>query len=121
MKLTEHFSLSEFVRPQDMPTLPADVRANLEKLARMLEGVRESLGGKAITITSGYRTPEHNKRVGGASRSQHLTGKAADIVVAGMPPAEVQRALDAWWPGGLGYGKTFTHLDIRGTRARFNY
>lgn len=121
MKLTEHFSLSEFVRPQDMAKLPADVRANLEKLARMLEGVRERLGGKAITITSGYRTVAHNKAVGGASASQHLYGRAADIVVAGMPPAEVQRLLEDWWPGGLGYGKTFTHLDIRGTRERFNY
>jgi hypothetical protein len=44
-----------------------------------------------------------------------------DVVVSGLTPKQVQDALDDTWEGGLGYGGTFTHLDIRGFRARFRY
>jgi len=37
--------------------------------------------GKKIVVTSGYRSPTHNRRVNGARRSQHMGCKAADIVV----------------------------------------
>lgn len=77
-----------------------------------------------ITITSGCRCPEHNARVGGASQSQHRLGKAIDFQVKGVSPQEVQEFLKEWLPSdkyGLGYGKTFTHLDVREKAARFNY
>lgn len=97
------------------------VLENAVKLAQQLEEVRAKLGGKPITITSWWRDEATNKAIGGASRSQHLLGKAADFNVAELSPKQVQTRLEAWWPGGLGYGHTFTHLDIRPTKARFQY
>ncbi len=64
-----------------------------------LEQLRYNLGNKAVIINSGYRTPTHNKRVGGASKSQHLYGKAADIVVRGVTPSTVYNAADKLFNG----------------------
>lgn len=44
-----------------------------------LEALRSAMGNKPLTIISGYRDPDHNDNVGGASESQHLYGRAADI------------------------------------------
>lgn len=48
---------------------------------------------RPIVITSGYRSPAVNRKVGGAPRSQHMLGEAADIVVPGMTPAQVIRVV----------------------------
>ena len=91
MKLTEHFSLGELVASQvstrkGIDNAPApDVVANLMRLATLLEQVR-LLVGAPITISSGYRSPELNKAVGGAASSAHLTGLAADISTAKLAP-----------------------------------
>lgn len=97
------------------------ITANIIKLAIALEKLRADLGGKSISITSWYRDPVSNRQVGGAKDSRHLYGDAADINIEGMSPQEVQDYLDPIWEGGLGYGKTFTHCDLRGSRARWNY
>jgi uncharacterized protein YcbK (DUF882 family) len=94
--------------------------ANLQRLAWKLEGVREQFG-KPVTITSGWRDKATNKRIGGARESRHMTGEAADIVVVNTSPVIVQRRLEPYWDGGMGYGSTFTHLDDRGWKARFGY
>ena len=83
-----------------------------------LEELRYRLGGKAVVINSGYRTPAHNRRVGGASNSQHLYGKAADIVVRGVSPSRVYREADKLF-NGVGKYNTFTHVDTRNGKARF--
>ena len=44
----------------------------------ILDPLREGLGAQ-ITISSGFRSPEVNKRVGGAVNSQHMAGEAADL------------------------------------------
>lgn len=93
------------------------------ELLELLTTVREFFG-KPVTITSACRCPDHNKKVGGASASQHKLGKAADIQVKDMTAQEVQKALDDFLPKdkfGMGYGKTFTHLDVREKAARFDY
>jgi uncharacterized protein YcbK (DUF882 family) len=120
MQLSPHFALKEFLSP-DSPDVPLFVLENLKRLSQRLESVREKLGKRKIIITSGYRTKAHNLKVGGAPKSQHLTGSAADIVVDGMTPKQVQRALESFWQGGMGYGETFTHLDIRPNNVRFSY
>lgn len=132
-RLNDNFELSEFfVTTQEggqaklwdeLQALPEAERekilTNIKNLARRLNDIRAKLG--PITITSGWRSSRVNKLVGGKPASQHLLGTAADIVVAGKTPKQVQQALDPFWFGGLGYGKTFTHLDIRNFKARFNY
>jgi zinc D-Ala-D-Ala carboxypeptidase len=95
MQLTEHFSLSEFIKSQDAvrkgidnsPT--AEIVSNLLQLCRnVLEPVR-SLG--VVQISSGYRCPKLNKAIGGASNSQHQTGEAADFEIAGLSNLFVAR------------------------------
>ena len=90
MKLTEHFTLSEFVRSEtatnknidNMPT--PDVVDNLRNLcSNVLEPARLAFGSP-IYITSGYRCPALNKAVGGKPTSQHLRGEAADLQVRGI-------------------------------------
>ena len=90
MKLTEHFTLSEFVRSETADrnhidnTPTPDVVENLCALCRnVLEPARVALGAP-IYITSGYRCQALNKAVGGKPTSQHLRGEAADLQVRGV-------------------------------------
>ena len=76
-------------------TPSAQVIANLKNLCvHVLQPLRDYLG-KPIRITSGYRSPEVNKRVGGAvdsqgrPKSQHWVGQASEIQVRGMTPKQV--------------------------------
>ena len=88
------------------------------RLVMVLETIRAHFGA-AVTINSGYRTPEYNAKVGGVARSQHCYGTAADIVVKGQTPEAVAafaRTLMPDW-GGVGVYKSFTHIDVREARA----
>lgn len=65
---------------------PLSVCDNLLNLIfYVLQPLRTKLN-TAITVPSGYRCKELNKKVGGVANSQHLTGQAADIQVKGMTP-----------------------------------
>ncbi len=88
------------------------------QLITKLEQLRYALGDRAIISNSGYRSPSHNKRVGGATKSQHLYGKAVDIVVRGVKPSTVYKEADKLF-NGLGKYNTFTHVDTRANKARF--
>lgn len=119
LAITQHFDLSEFAS-HDGVSYPAEwIADRLKPLCEMLEIVRETLGGRAITILSGYRSPAHNKAVGGASASQHMAGRAADIQVNGIAPSDVHRcALQLFNDGkiqlgGIGLYPGWVHLDIR--------
>lgn len=90
MQLTEHFTLSEFVRSEmatnrHIDNTPSqEVVDNLRSLCRnVLEPARVAFGSP-IYITSGYRCHELNKAVGGSPTSQHLRGEAADLQVRGV-------------------------------------
>lgn len=125
MKLTENFSLPEFAS-KDGAFFPDEVKANLEKLAKNLQVLRDHLG-KPIIINSGYRSASHNEKIGGASNSYHVKGMAADILIVGLSPrmihGQIQMLIDAGKmdQGGLGLYDTFVHYDIRGHFARWNY
>lgn len=88
MQLTKNFTMEELVRSETATSLGIDntpseeVKANLAKLADLLQKVRNEWG-EAITVTSGYRCAALNKAVKGSSTSQHLKGEAADIKCAG--------------------------------------
>lgn len=88
------------------------------KLMTLLETLRYRLGNKPMVITSGYRSPVHNKNVGGAKNSQHLYGKACDIKVTGVKPYKVYNEAVKLFDG-VGKYNTFTHVDTRGYKARF--
>ena len=91
MKLTQHFSLAEFVRSATAQKLgidnSLDTSAKAEQtivrnLKALSENILEPLRNYAcqpIVISSGYRCPALNKAVGGSKMSQHLTGEACDI------------------------------------------
>ena len=119
-RLSAHFQLAEFrCRCGSCGWPPGEeVRTNLKRLAQRLEGLRADLGGHPVTVTSGYRCLEHNRRVGGARRSRHLSGEAADIRVRGRALRTVARRARALAVGGVGLYRTHVHVDIRtGRRA----
>lgn len=92
-----------------------------EELVEVLQKIRDHFG-KAVVINSAYRTPAYNKKVGGAVNSQHVKGTAADIVVAGVDPLSVAQYAEFLMPssGGIGVYQTFTHVDVRASRARWD-
>ena len=87
-------------------------------LLSRLQALRSALG-RPVYITSGYRNPGHNARVGGAPDSLHLKGMAADIYVPGMDPEDLARAARDAGFNGIGIYSTFLHVDIRPTPARW--
>lgn len=104
-----------------------------ENLVKGLEILRDRLNTKYqgevyIQITSGYRTYQHNRRIGGARQSLHLSGLAADIKafhihpVSGkeqVPPNIVRQIADEINFGGVGKYSTFTHVDVYGSKRRW--
>jgi len=125
MKLTANFSRSEF-ECTDGSEMPLEVFNNVIEVAENLEVLRAHFN-TPININSAYRSPVYNRSVGGAVNSQHLSGKAADVVMDGITPSEVADAIEflidvgLMKEGGVGRYDTFTHYDIRGTKARWDY
>jgi len=121
--MTDNFNLMEFAS-KDGADFPQEVVKNLYELAKNLQVIR-NFYNKSIKVNSGYRSPEHNKSVGGAKNSQHVLGKAADLVIEGITPRELANAIELLIregkisEGGIGVYDTFTHYDIRGTKARW--
>lgn len=123
MRITENFSLSEF-DCKDGSELPIALLPNVLDLADNLQVLRDYLG-VPISINSAYRSLEHNRKIKGSTKSQHLLAKAADIVVKSKSPDEVANIIKylisegKMVQGGLKAYDTFTHYDIRGYKARW--
>ena len=115
-KLSANFKVKEFACTDGSDPIFVD-----SDLVNVLQKIRTHFG-KSITITSAYRTPSKNKAVGGQVYSQHLYGRAADIKVKGVSPKTVAAYAEKLLPkkGGIGIYSTFTHIDTRTTRARWN-
>ena len=122
--MTKNFKLKEFECNCGCD-MPLEVYENIIKLASQLQFLRDYTG-RPITINSAYRCPQHNAKVGGSKTSQHLLGKAADITIQSLKPAEVYALIEELidmghlLQGGLGLYDTFVHYDIRKTKARWN-
>lgn len=101
----------------------AEVVRGIQRIARALEDIRKRYGEVPIRVNSWYRDPITNSAVGGSSQSRHMFGDAVDFVVPGVHPYTVYADLDAWWgnKGGLASSGTFTHIDARGYKARWDY
>lgn len=114
--LSKNFRVREFRCKDDTDPIFID-----SDLVDVLQKVRDHFG-KAVTITSAFRTASHNKKVGGATYSQHCYGKAADIKVSGVTPSVVADFVETLMPstGGIGRYSTFTHVDVRKVKSRWN-
>ena len=90
-------------------------------LVSMLQKIRTHFA-RTVSINSAYRTPTHNKKVGGETFSQHQYGTAADIVVTDVSPAKVAAYAETLMPnkGGIGIYSNFTHVDTRTKKSRWN-
>jgi len=123
LQLQENFNLDEF-KCRDGSKVPEEYMDNVRLLAENLQILRDYIG-RPIKIISGYRSPDYNKRIGGARQSQHMIAKAADIKVDGMEPWIVQKIIEHliheghMMKGGVGIYKTFVHYDVRGRNARW--
>ena len=117
-KLSENFNSSEFDCHGSGCCSETIVNP---KLVEYVQKIRDHFG-KSITVTSGYRCPVHNKRIGGATGSRHSKGDAADIVVSGVAPREVAKYAESIGIKGIGLYETnadghFTHVDTRDVKS----
>lgn len=120
--LSPHFKVQEFRCKDGSDPVFVDTA-----LVELLEQLRVHFG-KAVTITSGYRTPAHNAKAGGTRFSQHLYGRAADIRVQGASVEEVaacaERLLHGCggvgrYPAKAGRAAGWVHVDTRAKKARW--
>lgn len=109
------FELHEFASGDglDMVLLHPQLVTGLVKL-------KEWAGGAPVKVNSGFRSVWHNHSVGGAKKSKHLLGMAADVVVVGKTPDEVASWAEGTKWGGVGRYNTFTHLDVFGSDRRWD-
>lgn len=104
MRLSDNFTLREFVRSQTaerrgIPNLPPaeHLRAMQLLCAKVLEPVRAHFG-RPVRITSGYRSAELNRAIGGSPTSQHSKGEAADFEIPGIENRRVAKWIAANLP-----------------------
>ena len=114
--LSDNFKVKEFACNDGSDTVLIS-----DKLVGLLQKIRDHFGA-AVTINSAYRTESYNKKIGGATKSQHVNGTAADIVVKGATPLEVAQYVEHIMPdsGGIGVYQSFTHVDVRANRSRWD-
>lgn len=116
MILTNNFNINEF-RSKDGADFPLEVIENLKMLAVNLQELRDEIG-VSLHINSGYRSPAHNKKVGGARRSSHLKGMAADLQNRTHTPQQLFEIIERlqkegrMHDGGMKAYATFLHYDI---------
>lgn len=112
MKLSEHFTLAEFTFSQtamrkNIDNTPSpEIISNLKRVAHLLEQVRSNTGAP-IRVSSGYRSKELNKVIGGSDTSAHTQGYAVDFNIPNMTPREVAKSI-------RGSGLKFDQLILEG-------
>ena len=134
--MTKNFTKKEFDSNCGCE-MPINVYYNIVKVANQLQVLRNEIQ-KPIHVNSAYRSECWNAKIGGAHKidkkgnrietSQHVFGRAADIVVKGMTPLKLSKVIERlisngdMLQGGLGVyeKKGFVHYDIRGTKTRWN-
>ena len=78
-----------------------------------MQALRDRLG-KPLIVRSAYRSPEHNRAVGGATRSKHMDGAAFDIAMSNHDPVAFEAAARAVGFDGFGFypRSGFIHVDL---------
>lgn len=124
MQLTENFTRQEFDCKDGTP-VPQQYIGNVTELAKNLQVLRDHINEPILITGSGYRTASHNKKVGGAPASRHLTASGADINAKNYSPRGLANVIEQliaegkMKQGGIGVYNGFVHYDIRGTKARW--
>jgi zinc D-Ala-D-Ala carboxypeptidase len=96
--------------------------AALDKLDRL-----RGMMGHPLIVSSGYRSPGHNKAVGGATQSKHMEGTAFDILMLNVDPHKFEAAAKKVGFNGIGIyppqksagAKNFIHIDTRSAPKRW--
>jgi uncharacterized protein YcbK (DUF882 family) len=132
-QITPHFNIDEFkCKAADEMIINADVIAHIQRLEKFRAWYK-----RTMVINSGYRTPEHNAKIGGAPKSQHMLGIASDISLPLGEFAKFSKARqneflqnikkkwiaicnDDGLGGGVGFYDTFIHLDSRKTASAWD-
>lgn len=79
-----------------------------------------SWAGKPVRVNSGFRTHAYNREIGGAKKSKHLLGMAADVFVIEQQISETRAWAREQDFGGIGLYNSFTHLDVFGQNRRWD-
>ena len=89
MHISEHFTLGEVTKSRHTEVYNIPSHVAIENLKRVCAWLEELIvrAKTPIVINSGYRSPQLNKKLGGSPTSNHLTGCAVDIRVAGIEQA----------------------------------
>lgn len=113
-KVGQHFKVKEFACKDGSQVVFID-----DHLVSILDILRNQIG-KPVIITSGYRTPEWNKKCDGAKYSYHMRGMAADIRVNGISAKQIANKLNAIVPDecGIIVYKSWVHFDVRTSKYR---
>lgn len=118
-RLTENFRVREFACHDGSDRILID-----DRLPQLLQEIRDYFG-KPVTINSAYRNAAYNKQIGGASASQHVQGRAADIRVQDVPPYAVAAYMEHRIKTGGKYAcgyypiSLFCHVDTRPAATLF--
>lgn len=125
MKITKNFTEQEFacrckskgLYDKDPLSYCGGLSVYDLRLVQKLQVLRDRVG-VPVVITSGYRCPAYNRRpepngVGGATQSQHMLGRAADIQVQGYTPQQIAEIAKELGFSFIGIYDTFTHVDVR--------
>lgn len=110
-KISAGFSVKEFRCKDGSDSILVDAVFVRDKLQR----IRDHFG-VPVTVNSGFRTISYNKKVGGASSSYHLYGRAFDVTVKGHMPEEVAKYAQTLGINGIIQYNGFVHLDSRPTK-----
>ncbi|MDV3347738.1 D-Ala-D-Ala carboxypeptidase family metallohydrolase [Leptothoe sp. ISB3NOV94-8A] len=126
--ITPHITYGEFALYEESRRFRHGFQCKTAyEIAVFLEKCRDYFGGNPLVITSGYRPPSINAKVGGARRSEHLydapdTG-AVDFYIKNVSVYEVEAWCDQQYPHSIGYGakKGFVHLGMRPGKPRVRW
>ena len=117
MKLSQHLSLSEVIRSESakrngISNMP--IAQHIENFKLLAEKVFEPVRvhfGVPIHISSGYRSIELNKCIGGSLTSQHCTGEAIDIDMDGSPSGVTNKMVFDYIKDNLVYDQIINEFD----------
>lgn len=107
--------------PQEMACRGTGKLAVDERSMDALLALRRAIG-RPIIVQSAYRSPEHNARVGGARKSQHLQARAFDISMSNHDPFLFEMLAQKHGFRGVGHypKQNFMHIDTREAPARWH-